>query len=55
MINSSSVKNCITNARENIKMVRTAVTLEVWNAVNSFFYSYFDLTKKNITQKTSQK
>ena len=35
--NYSSVKNCISKARENIKMVRTAVTLEVWNAVNSFF------------------
>ena len=49
--NSSSVKNCITNARENIKMVRTAVTLEVWNAVNSFFYNYYDLTKKKYYSK----
>ena len=36
--NSSSVKNCITAARENIRMVRTAVTLEVWNAVNSAYH-----------------
>ena len=36
--NFSSVKNCINSARENIKMVRTAVTLEVWNAVNTLFY-----------------
>ena len=49
--NFSSVKNCITNARENIKMVRTAVTLEVWNAVNSFFYNYYDLTKKKYFSK----
>ena len=49
--NFSSVKNCITNARENIKMVRTAVTLEVWNAVNSFFYNYYDLTKKKYYSK----
>ena len=49
--NFSSVKNCITNARENIKMVRTAVTLEVWNAVNSFFYNYYDLTKKKYLSK----
>ena len=49
--NSSSVKNCVTNARENIKMVRTAVTLEVWNAVNSFFYNYYDLTKKKYHTK----
>ena len=49
--NFSSVKNCITNARENIKMVRTAVTLEVWNSVNSFFYNYYDLTKKKYYSK----
>ncbi len=36
--NPSSIKNCIRNARENIRMVRTAVTLEVWNAVNSSFH-----------------
>ncbi len=40
--NPSSVKNCIKVARENIRMVRTAVTLEVWNAVNS---SYHELDK----------
>ncbi len=44
--NPSSITNCIKNARENIRMVRTAVTLEVWNAVNS---SYHDL-EINITQ-----
>ena len=36
--NPSSIKNCIKNARENIRMVRTAVTLEVWNAINSTFH-----------------
>ena len=35
--NNSSVSNCIKNARENIRMVRTAVTLEVWNSINSSF------------------
>ncbi len=49
--NYSSVKNCISNARENIKMVRTAVTLEVWNAVNSFFYNFLDLTKRKYFSK----
>ena len=37
--NASSIKNCIKNARENIRMVRTAVTLEVWNAINTFFHN----------------
>ncbi len=40
--NPSSVKNCIKGARENIRMVRTAVTLEVWNTINS---SYHELDK----------
>ena len=37
--NASSIKNCIKNARENIRMVRTAVTLEVWNAINTSFHN----------------
>ena len=49
--NFSSVQNCISKARENIKMVRTAVTLEVWNSVNSFFYSFQDLTKRKYYSK----
>ncbi len=44
--NNSSVLNCITFARENIRMVRTAVTLEVWNAVNSSFHD-IDKNLKN--------
>ena len=32
-------------------MVRTAVTLEVWNSVNSFFYSFQDLTKRKYYSK----
>ena len=49
--NFSSVKNCIEKARDNIKMVRTAVTLEVWNAVNTLFYRYDEFVKKNTIQK----
>ena len=33
--NTSSIINCFSKARENIKSVRTAVTLEVWNTINS--------------------
>mgnify|MGYP001222295062 FL=1 len=49
--NTSSIKNCINKARENIKMVRTAVTLEVWNAVNSFFHSFEELIKRKYYSK----
>ena len=36
--NNSSIKSCIIKARNNLKMVRTAVTLEVWNTVNSWYH-----------------
>ena len=44
--NDSSVKNCIEKARENIRSVRTAVTLEVWNAINSSFQELQKFTEK---------
>ena len=49
--NFSSVKNCIEKARDNIKMVRTAVTLEVWNAVNTLFYRYEEFVNKKYNSK----
>ncbi len=49
--NFSSVKNCISKARDNIKMVRTAVTLEVWNAVNTLFYRYEEYVSKKYNSK----
>ena len=44
--NNSSISNCIKNARENIRMVRTAVTLEVWNSINSSFQELQKFTEK---------
>lgn len=35
--NSSSVAHCITRARENGRIVRTALTAQVWDALNSAF------------------
>ena len=35
--NPSSVASCITSARENGRIVRTALTSEVWDALNSAF------------------
>lgn len=35
--NPSSVASCITNARENGRIVRTALTAQVWDALNSAF------------------
>ena len=49
--NDSSIKSCIEKARENIRMVRTAVTLEVWNAVNSSFQEIQNFTNKKYSSK----
>jgi uncharacterized alpha-E superfamily protein len=35
--NPSSVASCITNARENGRIVRTALTTQVWDALNTAF------------------
>ena len=35
--NSSSVAACITRARENGRIVRTALTTQVWDALNTAF------------------
>ena len=35
--NTSSVANCIARARDNARVVRTAVTSEVWDALNGAF------------------
>ena len=51
--NPSSIKNCIKKARENIRMVRTAVTLEVWNAVNASYHESEEIIQesKNMLQE----
>ena len=49
--NSSSVKACIENARNNLKMVRTAVTLEVWNSVNTWYHEIADYNKEKYDSK----
>ncbi len=40
--NPSSVYNCIANARQNARLVRTALTREVWEAVNE---TYLEVSK----------
>ena len=49
--NNSSVKACIENARNNLKMVRTAVTLEVWNAVNTWYHELANYDKGKYDSK----
>jgi uncharacterized alpha-E superfamily protein len=35
--NPNSVASCITNARENGRIIRTALTTQVWDALNTAF------------------
>ncbi len=43
--NPSSVANCISQARENGRIVRTALTSQVWDALNTAFQEMRDLER----------
>ena len=49
--NNSSIYSCIDRARENAKMVRTAITLEVWDAINITFHDLENFSKKRYNSK----
>ena len=36
--NPNSIYNCITNARENARSIRTEITKEVWEQINALYY-----------------
>lgn len=36
--NPNSIYNCITNARENARAIRTEITKEVWEQINALYY-----------------
>lgn len=48
--NPSSVLSIIKSARDNARMVRTALTTEVWSAVNETWMLFADLLKDEIEQ-----
>ena len=45
--NPNSICNCITNARENARAIRTEITKEVWEQINALYY----LVKNNSEKK----
>ena len=49
--NQSSIFNCINRTRENAKMVRTAITLEVWDAINITYHDLEKYSKKKYNSK----
>ena len=49
--NPSSVCNCISNARENARIVRPEITKELWEQVNQMYFFVKDAQEKKIWQK----
>lgn len=43
--NPSSIKNCLTSARTNARAVRTAITSEVWEALNQAYIEFSELER----------
>ncbi len=50
--NPSSVLNCVSNARTNARMVRTALSSEVWEAVNECWMAVKQALARPVTDKT---
>lgn len=46
--NSSSIKNCIRSARNNAREVRTAITSDVWSALNQTYLEFRDFDTGNL-------
>lgn len=44
--NPSSIRNCLRNARHNMRAARTAITSEVWEAVNESYLRLLEMEKQ---------
>ncbi|MCY4304419.1 MAG: alpha-E domain-containing protein [Aestuariivita sp.] len=49
--NPSSVFSCVVAARQNARMVRTALTGEVWEAVNAFYMHCNSVLKRHLPER----
>ena len=49
--NKSSIYSSITSARQNAKMVRHALTTDVWEAINGSFLDIQNLLKTKIRER----
>ena len=47
--NPSSVKTCLTAARTNARSVRTALTSDVWQAINSAYLEFNQIRPRDVT------
>lgn len=48
--NPSSVRTCLETARNNGRAVRTGITAELWEAINTTFIEFADINPQTITQ-----
>jgi len=49
--NSSSVRHCLELARNNARAVRTSITAELWEAINTTWIEFNDVNPQTITQE----
>ncbi|WP_417688808.1 alpha-E domain-containing protein [Roseibium sp.] len=49
--NTSSVMVCLENARNNARAVRTGITAELWEAINTTYIEFKDVNPLSITQE----
>ncbi|MFD1696896.1 alpha-E domain-containing protein [Roseibium aestuarii] len=49
--NPSSVRICLENARNNGRAVRTGITAEIWESLNTTYLEFMDVNPQSITQE----
>lgn len=49
--NPTSIRNCLELARNNARAVRTGITTDVWEAVNSAWIEFCDVAPQSVTQE----
>lgn len=49
--NSSSIRNCLELGRNNARAVRTGITAELWEAINTTWIEFTDVNPQSITQE----
>lgn len=49
--NHVSVRNCLELARNNARAVRTGITTELWEAINTTWIEFCDISPQSITQE----
>lgn len=51
--NASSIRNCLETARANARAVRTALTIEMWDAINSAWHELQNYDPSNMDREAS--